>query len=462
LHRVGDERLAWHSLQQGTVIAGKYRVERTLGEGAMGLVLLAHHTLLNEPVAIKLPSPHTRRSAEGLKRFLREARAVVKIKSEYVARVSDVGVLDSGEPFIVMEYLEGYDLARWLLEQGALPIEQAVEFVLQCCEALAEAHALGIIHRDVKPANLFCVRRPDGVLAIKLLDFGISKMSETHEGADGINTRAEAIMGSPPYMSPEQLLSAADVDARTDIWSIGVVLFELISGRRPFSAPSLVELTTQISNGDPPTIDTLCSHAPEGLRRALRRCLQKKRGDRYANVAELAEALSPFATSRARGNIDRTLRVVRNSAQAVTIAIPQDVTLRMESSPALPPLQSGPRGVSGGTESAFGQTGERAPTARKLWLLLVMGVALCCVIGGALAVLGTRQAALPEVSSASPSRSAAANVTPPGLATNTTPRPRPTTTSKVDCSREYNIDQHGLKHFKPECYLPDSGSEAPR
>jgi len=157
-------------LQPGSLLAGKYRVERVLGKGAMGVVLLAHHLQLDERVAIKVPLPEALESPEAVARFVREARAAVKIKSEYVARVSDVGTLDTGEPYIVMEYLEGHDLATWLKQRGALPVEQAVEFVLQACEALAEAHSLGIVHRDLKPANLFCVRRADGLPAAARLD----------------------------------------------------------------------------------------------------------------------------------------------------------------------------------------------------------------------------------------------------------------------------------------------------
>lgn len=162
---------------EGDVLAGKYRVERILGVGGMGAVVAARHLQLDSKVALKFLLPAMLGDREAVERFAREARAAVQITNEHVARVTDVGTLDNGAPYIVMEYLEGGDLAAWVQERGALPIEQAIDFVLQSCIAVADAHALGIIHRDLKPANLFCVRRSDGQLCIKVLDFGISKVT---------------------------------------------------------------------------------------------------------------------------------------------------------------------------------------------------------------------------------------------------------------------------------------------
>lgn len=163
--------------REGETIAGKYRVERTLGQGGMGVVVAARHLHLQQSVAIKFLRPELMGGGEAVERFQREARAAVRIQNEHVARVLDVGALDSGVPYIVMEYLDGVDLAAWIEKQGPVPARQAVDFVLQACEALAEAHSLGIVHRDLKPANLFCIRRPDGALFVKVLDFGISRSS---------------------------------------------------------------------------------------------------------------------------------------------------------------------------------------------------------------------------------------------------------------------------------------------
>src|SRR6478752_489071 len=162
-------------LNEGEVLAGKYRIERVLGQGGMGIVVAATHLQLGERVALKFLLPEALSNPLAVERFAREARAAVKIKSEHVARVSDVGTLENGAPYMVMEYLDGSDLAAWLTQRGRLPVEQAVEFVLQASEAIAEAHSLGIVHRDLKPANLFVTRRPDGALSVKVLDFGISK-----------------------------------------------------------------------------------------------------------------------------------------------------------------------------------------------------------------------------------------------------------------------------------------------
>src|SRR4051812_29611172 len=209
-------------VREGDVLAGKYRVDKILGAGGMGVVVAAHHVQLDERVAIKFLLPEALGNAEAVARFAREARAAVKIKSEHVARVIDVGTLETGAPYMVMEYLEGGDLSQVLASRGPLPVEEAVEYVLQACEAIAHAHALGIVHRDLKPANLFLIRRPDGTNAIKVLDFGISKvMPGKSASSDNAMTRTRTVMGSPLYMSPEQMASTRDVDGRTDLWALG-------------------------------------------------------------------------------------------------------------------------------------------------------------------------------------------------------------------------------------------------
>ncbi|HTB76104.1 MAG TPA: serine/threonine-protein kinase [Polyangiaceae bacterium] len=212
-------------VRQGDILARKYRVERVLGAGGMGVVVAACHLQLHQKVAIKFLLPEALSNAEAVERFAREARAAVKITSEHVARVIDVGTLDTGAPYMVMEFLEGHDLAQWVRLRGSLLLEQAVDFVLQACEALAEAHALGIVHRDLKPANLFIVRGADALHAVKVLDFGISKAA----GLEVALTRTAAVMGSPLYMSPEQMAASRNVDARTNIWAMGIVLYELLT-----------------------------------------------------------------------------------------------------------------------------------------------------------------------------------------------------------------------------------------
>jgi serine/threonine protein kinase/formylglycine-generating enzyme required for sulfatase activity len=298
------------SIVPGTVLAGKYRVDRVLGTGGMGMVVLAHHLQLDEKVAIKLLLPSPIQSADTVARFAREARAAVRIKSEYVVRVTDVGSLDSGAPYMVMEYLEGEDLAQ-MLAKGPLPSEQAVEFTLQACEALAESHALGIVHRDIKPANLFCVRRTDGLLAIKLLDFGIST---AHSGADLALTNSGVVMGSPQYMAPEQMIAAKNADGRSDIWSLGAALFELLVGEPPFEAETFAALVMQVNMADSAKLSHRLQGLPTGLAQVVLRCLNVDPAFRYPTVSDMARALVPFGpTGRAQVHADRILRIARTS-----------------------------------------------------------------------------------------------------------------------------------------------------
>src|SRR5215216_337869 len=251
--------------REGDILAGKFRIERVHGVGGMGMVVSAMHIHLDERVAIKFLLPDALANAEAVARFGREARAAVKIKSEHVARVIDVGALETGAPYMVMELLRGNDLSVVIRDQGALPVHVAVQYVLQACEALAEAHAIGIVHRDLKPANLFLTSRADGSPCIKVLDFGISKVTNpSGSGSDMGMTRTQSIMGSPLYMSPEQMASAKDVDPRSDIWAIGTVLYELITGHVPFEAETMPQLCTLILHTDPPPPRSIRPDVPEG------------------------------------------------------------------------------------------------------------------------------------------------------------------------------------------------------
>lgn len=307
----GGDPLAAAQVRPGEIVSGKYRIERVLGAGGMGVVVAAYHIQLDEKVALKFLLPETLSNSDAVSRFVREARAAVKIKSEHIARVTDVGMLPNGAPYMVMEYLEGGDLADWLKQRGALPVAQAVEFILQACVAVADAHALGIVHRDLKPANLFCVRRSDGQLSIKVLDFGISKMTEASGMGPITVTRTSSLMGSPFYMSPEQMRSSRDVDARTDIWSLGIILFELVTGRLVFRADTVTELAIQVANEPTPPIRTFRPDVPGALEAVVFKCLEKDKEDRYRNVAELAMALLPFAPRRARALAERISGIVQ-------------------------------------------------------------------------------------------------------------------------------------------------------
>jgi serine/threonine protein kinase len=305
-------------LREGDVLAGKYRVDRVLGAGGMGVVVAAQHLGLDTRVAVKLLLPEMLAHSDIVARFAREARAAAKITNEHVARVFDVGALENGSPYLVMEFLDGIDLQQWLERDGALGVAQAVDFVLQACEAVAEAHALGIVHRDLKPANLFCIKRGDAPY-IKVLDFGISKVTATDTSLSShlSMTRTSALMGTPFYMSPEQMESARDVDGRSDIWTFGVILFELISGQVPFGGTTLPEVCIKIATHPPPPIRSLKPEVPEGIQTAIVRCLEKDRNKRFATVGDFAEALAPFASPRSGDAGDRLKRsMLRTSAVA--------------------------------------------------------------------------------------------------------------------------------------------------
>jgi eukaryotic-like serine/threonine-protein kinase len=363
-------------VRQGDILAGKYRVERVLGVGGMGVVVAAHHIQLDEKVALKFLLPEALGNPEAVARFAREARAAVKIKSEHVARVSDVGTLPNGSPYMVMEYLEGGDLAAWIKQRGALPIEQAVEFVLQACVAVADAHALGIVHRDLKPANLFCIRRSDGQLTIKVLDFGISKMNDVSGVAAGSVTRTSALMGSPLYMSPEQMRSSKDVDSLTDIWALGIILFELITARPAFLAESVTELAIKVASEPTPAIQSLRADVPAGLAAIVARCLEKDRRRRFANVAELAIALLPFAPKRARASVERISGIIQGAGLSVSGGVMEQV-----SQTAMAPSYG--TQVFDGTLPPVGRTTVGSPRRKAaVGMGIAGGVVLVALVGG--------------------------------------------------------------------------------
>jgi serine/threonine protein kinase len=278
----------------GTLIAGKYVVENVIGEGGLGIVLSARHQKLDQQVAIKILRLDMTHSPSTVERFVREGQLVAKIHSEHVVRVYDVGTLENGTPFIVLEYLHGLNLAKVLSEKKRLPVEMAVDYVLEACEALAEAHSLGIVHRDLKPDNMFVARKAAGSTVVKILDFGISKLAQKDGESWKRVTQDGDRFGTPAYMSPEQLKSAAKVSPTSDIWSMGVVLYELLTGILPFDGIELPELITNILTKPPLPLRAHCPAAPPELEVVLNRCLTKKAAQRYRNVAELAQDLAPF------------------------------------------------------------------------------------------------------------------------------------------------------------------------
>ena len=320
--------------REGEVLAGKYRVERVLGMGGMGVVVAAMHLDLHELRAIKFMLSTALDNAEAVERFMREARAAARLRSEHVARVHDVGHLDNGAPYMVMEYLAGADLGSVLKQRGPLPAHEAALYAIQVCSALAEAHSSGVIHRDLKPANLFLTQRPDGTPCVKVLDFGISKV--TGAGSDFEMTKTHAVLGSPHYMSPEQMRSSRSVDARTDIWSLGVILYKLVTGKAPFRGQNITELISAVLEGAPPAPSTLRAGLPLGLDEIIARCLSRKPEGRYPSVNDLAAALMPFAPAGAGAAIDPMVRLLASVAPETRARLDSVLTVATPSLPSLP------------------------------------------------------------------------------------------------------------------------------
>lgn len=371
-----------------------------LGVGGMGMVVSALHLQLEERVAIKFLLPEALANAETVARFGREARAAVKIRSEHVARVIDVGMLDNGAPYMVMELLRGQDLSAALRERGLLPAALAVAYVLQACEALAEAHALGIVHRDLKPANLFLTSRADGSACVKVLDFGISKVTSpgSSSGPDMGMTRTQTVMGSPLYMSPEQMASARDVDPRSDIWAIGTVLYELVTGRVPFEAETMPQLCTLILHREPPSPRSLRPELPAALDAAIMRCLRKERADRYPDVAALAFDLAVFAPDAGPRSAERISRVLGSSASVSSTEL------------SAAPAAASAAVSNTGASQAWGTT-NTARSSRAVWMG-TLGLAALLLSAGVVAWKTLAVGASPERASAVQSTEASAAIAP--------------------------------------------------
>ncbi|MFO0615049.1 MAG: protein kinase [Polyangiaceae bacterium] len=319
-------------IRPGDKVGEKYVVEGVIGAGGVGVVVSARHTSLDERVAIKFLQTSAMSSEENVSRFSREARALARIRSEHVARVMDFGALPSGAPYMVMEHLEGKDLGALLRSQGKVPVHEAVDHVAQACEAVVEAHAMGIIHRDLKPANLFLTARADGTPIIKVLDFGISKLLGRGEAAPDMSMTATAsVIGSPLYMSPEQMESPRDAKEATDIWSLGTILYELIAGVPPFEAATLPALCARICTGSPTPIADRFPDAPNtvprGLEQAIMACLERDVTKRPPSVAALVRRISQFGTVEALRCAERAERVAIQAGLPLGPASDEDTTL---------------------------------------------------------------------------------------------------------------------------------------
>jgi serine/threonine-protein kinase len=379
---------------EGDVIAGKYRVDRVLGSGGMGVVVAAHHQQLQHAVALKFLNQDALGSKDALNRFLREGQVLARLKSPHVARVMDVGTLEQGEPYLVMEYLQGADLGNVLRERGRLPIAEAVGYVLQACEAVAEAHANGIVHRDLKPSNLFLTQGPDGLPFVKVLDFGIAKTPQVSSGdREALVTTTGSLMGSPLYMSPEQIRSPRRVDARTDIWSLGVILYELLSGITPFEGETPSAALAAIVADAPTPLRAIRPDIPEDLEAAVTRCLKKEADSRVASILELAQSLEDFVTAESRGSVLRIARMLG-------VALPPTPVLR-------PGSQVGADEGKSATVPSW-ENGTRQSQKVRRRAVVSVGAAMMAV----LALFAWRRSTVADISSV-PSQGSMGRVGPP-------------------------------------------------
>jgi serine/threonine protein kinase len=406
MERVADSELP----TAGDVLAGKYRLEGIIGRGGMGVVFAAQHVVLGQRVAVKVLAEVNEPGSKARERFVHEARAAARIESEHVARVVDAGTTDRGAPFMVMELLEGSDLAT-LASRERLPLRDVIDYVLQALEGIAHAHAAGIVHRDLKPANLFLARRPDGTSRIKILDFGISKATNAFAAPSSMTTTS-ALLGSPYYMSPEQIRSARTVDARADIWAIGVMLHELLTGKVPFEGETVGELFAAILEQPPTPLRALRADAPEELERTVLRCLAQRADARFPHVAELAEALAPFGSAGSAAMVAAIRAALGDAANAARVSAPPPST-----------VSAAPAVVALGAQTASSWADDRRQGSSDLRarvsyaaggaLVAAMGLAAFALFGGRNEAPPKRApaAAPPPVASVVPSTPVSASAT---------------------------------------------------
>jgi eukaryotic-like serine/threonine-protein kinase len=324
-------------VSSGVVIDGRYRVQRLIGRGGIGLVYLCHHEVLEKPVAMKVLRPEYAEQPEVLQRFVNEARAASAIKSPHTVNTLDVGSLPSGAPYFIMEYVDAETLATRLQREHALPLSEAVEVARQMADGLAAAHGAGIVHRDLKPENVFVAKEPDGSLLVKIFDFGVAKVTR----AKARLTHVGAIFGTPSYMSPEQARGQA-VDPRTDVYAIGIMLFEMVAGQLPFDGDDPLTVMSQHVDAEIPPLKQ--THAggevPPALEEVVRRCLQKDREARYASVVELERELCQVAAAAEAHGAEPAPEFIRDS-MLPEISVPLD-EVSSSGRAAPPPVASAP------------------------------------------------------------------------------------------------------------------------
>lgn len=372
----------------GDLLASKLRIIRRLGAGGMGVVYEAMHVHLRRRVAIKVIHPDQSQSPEARTRFMNEARAQAQLPLEHIVQVIDVDTLPDGSLYTVMEYLDGRDLKRELKKRKTLPIAEAVAYVIQACQGVAAAHAAGIVHRDLKPQNIF-VMNLDGVRKVKLLDFGIAKFLA--EGGQNLTATSE-VVGTPTHLAPEQIAGTGHVDGRADIWALGIVLFELVTGQTPFRRDSAMATLAAVANQEPGMLAAHRVDVPPALELVVKRCLEKSPEARFQTALELAAALEPFATFE--GTVRPSLRIARGSSvpppgEALSTAVPV-----LAAAPARLPSLPAPTTVAdkGGVPvpPLLNTLASPKGAPRRVKLLLVAATAVALGLGLSLVLARTR------------------------------------------------------------------------
>jgi serine/threonine-protein kinase len=365
----------------GAILAGRYRLEEIVGYGGMGSVWRATHTGLGEQVAVKLVSANFARSSEALRRFDTEAKSAAKLRSRHVPHVFDNGVLEDGTPFLVMELLHGESLAARLGRLGPIPLPEAVSILEQCCRALTRAHSLGIIHRDIKPENVYLAQSvdDDGYI-VKVLDFGIAKVTSSLAQDGRSSTRTGTLLGTPLYMSPEQARGLRTVDSRTDLYSLGLVAFTMLTGGLPFLGETLGDLLLQICSEQLPSLRAAAPSLPPAMEDWFKKACARQPEDRYPTAQAFVEALRVAA-----GISRQSEALVERGASLPGLAPPDAVSGEDASSGQGVQLPSTTAGTTLGTGPARSQ--------RTRWVVVAASAILGLAVAPLIAVLAHGRAA---------------------------------------------------------------------
>jgi serine/threonine-protein kinase len=467
----------------GLVLDGKYAIARLLGEGGMGEVYEARHTKLGRRVAVKFLFAEYARKPAVARRFETEAMTAGSLEHENVGAVYDVGALPDGTPYLVMEFLVGEDVDRLLQRETRLTLARAADIVIQACHGLDEVHRRGIVHRDLKPANLFLLRRPNGADLVKIIDFGIAKLRTDQAPLEA--TKTGAAIGTPYYMSPEQGRGEKNITSASDLYSLGVILYELLAGARPHEGSSPFEIVHKILTEAPPPLEQLAPDLPPPVYPIVRKALSREPADRFASANELAMALGPFVTM-APGAIAPPAyaiaatpvegQAVRVAASTLTAA---DLPLTMPATTATRPRGSRVAlGVLGGlgvlvlacgavamlaVRTSHGGAAAAAPVAASIPMVVASAAPSAPVAAFPVAAAPVPQPSAdtesstggggaPTISPTTPAAEPRASTTPRVGPAASAKRAAPPPQSKPDCTQKYTVDRDGNRHFRPECF----------